>query len=196
MSLQYPNTEFILQSIKNVTGLNIENYKDKILFFQLDVDIENIVDKNNNIISANLVKPDVWDLCIEIAKKKLSNKGPGILIFASALNLLFFSPTFGSSILQKIKKQINEDKSLTYIFSVSTTAKKEEIAILESTADNLFVSRSEKHALKIFLKILRVKYVKYIDKEIQIPIKPETLNHIKEIANHSRCKVIPKISKI
>lgn len=196
MSLQYPSTDFISESIKKVTGLDLSLYNDHLLFFQLDTNIENIVDEGNKNIRANLVKPEVWESALEIAKSRLPKTGPGILLFTSAFNLLLFSPTYGKEILSKIKQIILEDKSLTYIFSVSTTAKKEEIETLENIADNLLISRSEKPPLKLFLKVERAKDVQFDNKEIQIPIKPETLQHLKKVAEHSRNKVIPEILKI
>lgn len=196
MSLQYPNTDFISESIKSVTGLDIANYKNQVLFFQLDVKIEDLNDEGNNLVRVNLVKPETWDKAIALIKKRLPTNGPGILIFASALNLLLFSPTYGKSVLEKISSIISDDKSLTYIFSVSTTAKKEEIKIIENAADNLITSRSEKKPFKLFVKIIRMKNVVFSKNEIQVPIKIETLNHIKEISEHSRSKVIPDILKI
>ena len=196
MSLQYPSTDFISGSIKELTGLDLNDYRDHVIFFQLDVTIENIVEESDKIIRANLVKPEVWDKSLALAKTKLPSTGPGILFFASALNLLLFSPTYGESVLMKIKNIITEDKSVTYIFSVSTTAKKTEIAILEEAADNLIMSRSEKKPFQLFMEIIRMKEVSFNKNEIQIPIKLEVLKHIKGIADHSRSKVIPEISKI
>ena len=73
--------------------------------------------------------------------------GPGILIFGSALNLLLFSPTYGDAILETIKSTIEYNTTKTYIFSISTSAKAEEILQLEEIADNLILSRSEKRLL-------------------------------------------------
>ena len=196
MSLQYPSTDFISESIKNVTGLNLINYSDKIIFVQLEMEIPDIIDTGTNIIKANLVKPEVWDKVLNIASSKLPDKGPGILIFGSALNLLLFSPTYGEAILDKIKNTIVSDNSKTYIFSVSTTAKAEEIKEIEDAADNLIMSHSEKGPFRLYMKVLRMKNVPYNETEIQIPISPDTLNHIKKVADHSRSKVIPAISKI
>src|SRR4030065_477547 len=69
MSLQYPNTKFVTTSIKNVTDLNLNDYADKIIFLQLDVSITDLIDEGNNIIRANLVKPEVWDKALRIGKE-------------------------------------------------------------------------------------------------------------------------------
>ena len=196
MSLQYPSTEFITESIKNVTGLNLTDYKDKIIFLQLDVGIPGIIDSENNIIRANLVKPEIWDEALNTAVAKLHHEEPGILIFGSALNILLFSPTYGDAIFNKIKETITKDKSKTYIFSVSTSAKAEEISKFEEAADNLLISRAEQKPFRLFLKVLRLKDVCYHSNEILVPISPKILKQIKKMADHNRNTVILAISKI
>ncbi|MCB2208680.1 MAG: hypothetical protein KQH67_10350 [Bacteroidetes bacterium] len=196
MSLQYPSSEFITESIKNVTGLDINDYNEKIIFLQLDTGIPDYHEVNRHIINANLVKPEVWDKVLDLASTKLPDEGPGILIFGSALNLLLFSPTYGDAILEKIKSTIASNTSKTYIFSVSTSAKAKEISQLEEMADNLILSRSEKKPFRLFMKVLKIRNEPYDPAEVQVPISSKTLDHIKEIADHSRSKVIPAILKI
>ena len=196
MSLQYPSTEFSTKSIKTVTGINLNDYKDKTIFLQLDVGIPGLIDEGKNIIRANLVKPEVWDKSLRIAKEKLPNEGPGILIFGSALNLLLFSPTYGNAILDKIKRTIVSDKSNTYIFSVSTSAKAEEISELEKAADNLIFSRSEKEPFRLLMKVVRIKGLPSDSNEVMVLISSKILIDIKATADHSRKVVIPAISKI
>jgi hypothetical protein len=175
--------------------LNLNNYTDKIIFLQLDVSITDLIDEGNNIIRANLVKPEVWDKSLRIAKEKLPGGGPGVLIFGSALNLLLFSPTYGDAILDKIKETIT-DKSNAYIFSVSTSAKAEEITEIEKAADNLIISRVEKEPFRLFMKVIRLKDLPFDSNEVEVSISSEILNDIKKTADHSRKVVIPAISKI
>ena len=198
MSLQYPNPDFLAFSIKNITGLNLNDYMDHIMFLQLDVRISDLqyIYKGKHRIKANLVKPDIWDKALKLAKNSLINEGPGILIFGSALNLLLFSPTYGNAILNKIKETILSDKSGTYIFSVSTSAKAEEISEIENAADNLILSRAEKQPFRLFMKVIRMKGVKFNSNEVAIPVSPKILKEIKKTAEHSRKIVIPAISKL
>ena len=195
MSLQYPSPAFLTLSMKNVTGLNLKDYMNRIIFLQLDVGISDLI-YDKNIIRANLVKPAVWNEGLRVAKIKLPNEGPGILVFGSALNLLLFSPTYGVAILEQMKKTITSDKSDTYIFSVSTSAKGKEISELEKAADNLILSRSEKDPFRLFMKVVRVKNLSFNPTEVEVPIPSEVLNDIKVTADHSRKIVIPAISKI
>jgi KaiC/GvpD/RAD55 family RecA-like ATPase len=196
MLLQYPSTDFIAESIKEITGINLDDYKSKIIFIQLDVDIPGIVIESENVIRANLVKPEVWTESLNLAENKLTFDEPGILVFGSALNLLLYSPTYAESILNKIIKTIVDDKSKTFIFSVSTTAKAEQISKIESVADNLIFSRSEKKPFKLYIKVLRLNGQPYNSKEVTVDIPETTIKHIKKIADHSRSKIIPAISNI
>ena len=196
ISLQYPGSEFVTESIKRVTGLNIRQYQEKITFVQLNTEIETYQEVNRILIEANLVKPEVWGKVLNVASGKLPDEGPGILIFCSALNLLFFSPTYGEAVFSKIKETIKINTDKTYLFSVSTSAKFNEISQLEKLADNLIVSRSEKEPFRLFMKILRLKEVPFNTEEKQVPISPEILNQIKAMADHSRGKVLPAILKM
>lgn len=196
MSLQYPSTEFIAESIKNVTGLDVNDYREKIIFLQLDTEISGYEYVNNQIIKANLVKPEIWDKVLKLASGKLPEEGPGILVFGSALNLLLFSPTYGTANLEKMKSTMQTNTDKTFIFSVSTSAKAKEIAKLEEIANNLILSRSDKKPFRLYMKILRLDNKPIDSKEVQVPISPKTLDHIKEIADYNRRTVIPSISKI
>jgi len=161
----------------------------------IDAGISYYHEVNRHIINANLVKPEVRDKVLNLASTKLPDEGPGILIFGSALNLLLFSPTYGDAILEKIKSTIASNTTKTYIFSVSTSAKAKEISQLEEIADNLILSRSEKKPFRLFMKVLKMRDVSYISEEVQVPISPKTLDYIKEIADHSRNKILPAILK-
>lgn len=109
---------------------------------------------------------------------------------------MLFSPTYGEAIFNKIKENIAKDKSKTYIFSVSTSAKADEISKIEEAADNLFIAHAEQKPFRLFLNVLRMKDVCYHADETLVPISPKILNHIKKIADHSRNIVIPANSKI
>jgi len=196
MSLQYPTHEFVKTSIKNITGIDLNNYSQNVIFIQLDTEICGYEIVNSQLINANLVKPDIWDESINMAIKHLPDNGPGILIFASALNLLLFSPSYGNAIFSKIKETIKTNTRLTYIISVSTSAKKEQIKQLETMADNLILSRSDKSPFRLYMTIKRLTDGHFNNSEIQIPVTENTLKSIKEMANHSKGKVLPAIMKI
>jgi KaiC/GvpD/RAD55 family RecA-like ATPase len=196
MSLQYPSTDFIYESLKTVAGLDLDAYSDRAAFISLDASLEGMNAPAGNVFKANLVKPDIWDAAIEKACGMVPDEGPGIMVFGSALNLLLFSPTYGQEILERMETLLRDDKRRTYIFSVSTSANREAIARLEAVADNLIMTRSEKGPFRLYMRIVRLKDALCSTEEIQVPIPQDALTHVKEIAEHSRKRVIPLISEI
>jgi KaiC/GvpD/RAD55 family RecA-like ATPase len=195
ISLQYPSPEFVVESVKNITGTDINNYSDNLISIRLNTEIQGYKQIIKQLIDANLVKPEVWEQVLDFSIKQLPANGLGIMVFVSALNLLLFSPTYGELIFNKIKETLKRNTHLTYIISVSTSAKKDEIAQLEEMADNLIVSHNEKEPFRLYMRIERLKAGHFEHNEIQIPVSADTLNHIKEMANHSRAHVLPAILK-
>ena len=196
MSLQYPDHSFIAAGLKSITQLDLGDYKNRIAFIELDVSLDSVIVLPKNRIKANVTKPEVWDTAMEHACSILPGEGPGILIFGTALNLLLFSPTYGKEILEKIKSMIQRNSKFTLLFSTSTSANKEEIKKLENLADNLIITRIDPTTLKLYLQIERMKNVPFINDEIEVPFSPEILLNMKEIADRSRKRIIPLISKI
>lgn len=196
MSLQYPDYSFIVAGLKNVAGLELADYEKQTVFIELDATLDGMTEPEGNHFRANLAKPAIWDTSLTQACSMIPDAGPGILIFASALNLLLFSPTYGADILEKIKETAQDTEKYTYLFSASTTAKAEEIAELEAVADHLIMTRSTKQPFRLFMQIERIKGVDFSTAEIEVPISTNTLHNVKEIAEHSRQRVIPLISKL
>jgi len=196
MSLQYPDHSFIVASLLKISHLDVNQYKQQTAFIELDASLDNISEVKGNHFKANLVKPMVWDTALEKAISMVSNDGPGVLVFGSALNLLLFSPTYGEEILEKVKKLFSEPQNESYLFSTSTTAKEEQILELENASENLITTWSEKSTHKLFMKIEKMKGVPFSKEEIEVPFPEETLQEVKEVADHSRKRVIPQIMKI
>lgn len=196
MSLQYPDPSFIIESMQSVANLNLNDYMAQTAFIELDATLEGLEKPTGNKFKANIVKPAVWDAGIAQATAMVTNKGPGILIFGSAINLLLFSPTFGNAILEKIITTVKEEKHYTYLFATSTTAKAEEVAKLEGVMDNLIMTRSTTSPFRLYMQIKRIKGATFLTEEIGVPIPEHVLTEIKESADYSRKRVIPLISKL
>lgn len=61
--------------------------------------------------------------------------------------------------------------------------------------DHLIMTHSEKPPFRLFMKIERIKDAPFNTEEVEVPIVAKTLHNVKEIADHSRKRVIPQISK-
>ena len=193
--LQYPTAEFVKTAMSELYEINLENYHEKIAYIQFDPSIDGYEKIGNNTIKANLLKPDIWNKAVKKADDMIEKSGLGILVFGSALNLLLFSPTYKRGIIKNLEGIIKNDKSRTYIFSISTSAFADEIKVWEKTADNLMYTRMEK-PMRLFFKISKMKGTKFSREEIEVPISQEILSKIKDVAEATRKRIIPEIMKI
>jgi len=193
--LQYPTGELVRTAMKKLYNMDLNNYHGRIVFIQFDPSADRCEKIKNDTLKANMVKPELWDEAIEKAESMLEKTDMGIMVFGSALNLLLFSKTYKNSILNKLKEVIQNDRSRTYAFAVSTSALADEIEILENVADNLMFTRMEK-PMKLFLKIVRMKGVEFLKKEMEVPIPEEMLEEINKIAEATRKTRIAEIKNI
>lgn len=195
VSLQYPSGELVRIAMQKLYGTNLKNYQGKIAYIQFEPFTNRSVIVNDNTVRANVINPEIWDEAIVKAESLVDKTDLGTMIFGSALNLLLFSKTYGDAILNKLKNALQNDKSRTYAFAVSTSALANKIKTLEEVADNLMFTRMEK-SMKLFLKIERMKGVEFSKDEKEVPISAELLKEINEIAEATRKTRIPEIRKI
>jgi KaiC/GvpD/RAD55 family RecA-like ATPase len=193
--LQYPTAEFVRTAMSKIYRINLEKHHGRIISIQFDPSIDEYEEIGDNTIKANLLKPYVWDNVIKKAEDMVGKTDLGTLVFGSALNLLLFSPTYQRDIIKKLENIIKNDKSRTYLFSVSTSAFADEIRVWEEVADNLMYTRMEK-PMRLFFKISKMKGVKFSREEIEVPISQEVLSEIKDVAEVTRKRIIPEIMKI
>jgi KaiC/GvpD/RAD55 family RecA-like ATPase len=193
--LQYPKGEMVKTAMKKLYSMDLNDYRGKIVYIQFDPDVDGFEQIADDTLKANMVKPQIWDETVEVAEKMVDKTAPGTMVFGSALNLLLFSKTYKESMLNKLRDILQNDKSRTYAFAVSTTALAKEIRILENVADNLMFTRMEK-TMKLFLKVDRMKGVSFSSKEKEVPISSEMFKEISEIAEMTRKTRIPEIMKI
>lgn len=192
--------DFVEQSMKKIYDMDIAHYKENIEFIEFDPSLAPVVNSiekfEDGAIKANLVNPEVWDKAVEMASQRLRRESElGTLVFCSAINLFLFSKTYRENILNRLRKLVKEDKTKTYLFTVSTSAYKEEISTLEAAADNLMFTRAEK-PMKLFLKVASMKGVGFSQKEIEVPLRTEDLLTIKNLSEGTRKDLIPTIVKI
>lgn len=193
--LQYPTMEFVKTTMNKLYNIDLENYQRKIVMIQFDPHIDEYENIGNNILKANLVKPEIWNKVIEIADSMIEKTNLGTMVFGTALNLLLFSPTYKNDVIRNLEDIIKNDKSRTYIFSVSTSAFADEIKLWEKVADNLMFTRMEK-PMRLFFKISKMKEVSFSKEEVNVPISQEAFMEIKDIAEVTRKRIIPEMMKI
>lgn len=168
----------------------------KIIYLQFNYNLETWKRVDKNTFQANLLKTDVWEKVIKEAENSMIHSHhPGVMVFASALNLLLFSPSYRKNNIARFEKILSQDKSRTYLFSVSTSAFREEIEKWEKVVDNLFFVKTTE-AMKLCLSINKINHLEISPIEIQVPLKKEVLKEIKKVAEDTRQREIPDLIKI
>jgi KaiC/GvpD/RAD55 family RecA-like ATPase len=186
-----------LQNTMRLLGADLYKYRSRVFFIELDPTIKGMEIVSDGHIKANFVKPDVWDEAIALGSVYLSNSHPplGTMVVGSALNLLFFSPTYGRAIHEKIKGALSIDKTKTYFLTVNTDVFRDMVEELEKVADNLMFSRMEK-PMRLFLRVERVKGAPFERKEIEVPLSKEILEEIRKEAERGKKNLIPAIKRL
>jgi len=166
--------------------------------FDLDLDPEagEVDQLGSDEARANLVNPEAWTRALDLADQALGLSDLGTLVFGSALNLLLFSPTYGERMLTRLEILLREDKSRTYLFTVSSSALKEKIEILERAADHLMFTQMTRPEKKLHLRVARLSGAPYLDESVVAPFGREALDATRQMADESRVAQIPTIRKI
>ncbi len=198
--LQYPDPVFTKNDLVRLYTLSLDDYSDSIFFLKFDVDLdpspEAMKSDEPNMLCANLVNPATWDKAIETAVSTLGSSQVGTLIFGSAINLLLFSKTYGVRMLNRFIQLLKEDKSRTFLFTVSSTVLKEKIDQLERAADHLFFAEMSQPEGGLQLWIERLSGAPHSSEKITAPFDSQTLRVLKEQADSARVIRIPAIQKI
>lgn len=196
MPLQYPDQQFLAAGLSRIAHLDLDEYQNNVAFIEFNASLQGMTQKNDFHYQANVAIPEVWDKTLERACAALPGEGPGILIFATALNLLLFSPTYGKEILERMKTMLQQSTQHSSLITTSTSAKAKEISELEAVADNLMMVHQKSGSHELLLKIERMKQGSFHKEEVVTPISAEVLSEIKKIADLSRKRVIPQVRKL
>lgn len=198
--LQYPDRTFTENDLVQLYHLQLSDYASSFFFIKLDLDLDpkaGVVEQSGpDEARANLVNPEPWTRALDLADRALGTSDLGTLVYGSALSLLLFSPTYGERMLSRLETMLREDKSRTYLFTVSSSALKEKIATLEQTADHLMFTQMTRPEKKLHLRVARLRGAPYLDESIVAPFGREALDAIKQMADTSRVTQNPTIRKI
>lgn len=194
--LQYPTGELVKTAMWKLYGMDLNDYRGRVIYVQLDPLIQGIETVSDDTLKANLVKPGKWSRTIERAEAMLKNDdSKNNMVFGSALNLLLFSDVHKERLLSDLKDMLQNDKSRSYFFAVSTSALAGEIKELEDVADNLMFTRMEE-GMKLYFRIERMKNTDFLKDEVNVPISEDMLLEISKVAEASRKRLIKEIKNV
>lgn len=176
-------------------GIIPSEYRSQIAYVDFDPSSNSIEQNQPDLIKSNILKPDLLEKSIETGVELLKFHEPDIMLYGAALNILFFSPTWGEKIFEKWKVILSRPGRLTSVFSVSTSAFREKIRQLEELADNLMYSRIEKPMMLLF-RVAKSKGVQFVPEEVKVLLTEETLLNLKAESSQLRKRIIPVVSAI
>ena len=198
--LQYPERTFTENDLAQLYHFQLSDYVGSFFFIKLDLDLDpdtGVVERSGpDEARANLVNPEAWTRALDLADRALGPSDLGTLVYGSALNLLLFSPTYGERMLSRLETMLREDKSRSYLFTVSSSALKEKIATLEQAADQLVFAQMTRPEKNLHLQVARLRDASYLSEGIVVPFDREVLDAIKQMADESRVAHIPAIRQI
>lgn len=196
LSLQYPDRVFAYESFQRVTGRDLHAFEERIAFVDLDPERDaTIGDPDGRGFSANVVYPPVWREAVERACAMVPSEGPGILILASALNLLLFSRTYETAICEAICTTMDDSRRTT-LFSISSKPKEDLVHRIVRRADSVLYTDRPGDSFELYLEVRRFNGAEIPGERVTIPISERELHATRNTAEHSRKRVIPAISRI
>ena len=180
-------------------GLSLEEHADSHFFVLFDSDMDAHGQSpeldSANSIRCNLVNPEVWREALELAAAAMEGEGP-ILVFASALNLVLLSPSYGEAFFSMLVDTIRDTRGWTYLLTISSSILVKKATILEQAADHLFRMERFPGEQRLCLQTMRIRGADFRTTPVTPPFIPELLADIKNQAVASRRVLIPKVSRI
>jgi len=171
----------------------LTGYDERVVFIAFDPKLEGLEKTGNMYIKANLLKPDIFDEALDMARALLPDSQLGVLIYASALNMLLFSATYGQMIHQKVLDLLKSGQNM--LFTISDNVLEEQTERWEEAADNVFYS----HGIGIMRLAFRIEKMKNVDfkkDEVEVPLSEDELSSVRSEAEQARMNLIPMIRKI
>lgn len=194
--LQFPDRRFLSKNLKELYGLDLKDYKQRLVYVQFDPTIDSIDEINQHQLKANLVKPANWNTVINKARKMIPNNELGLMFLSTALNLPLFSPTYSDSLMDKIHQLFTKNESITHVTCVSTSMLEEKIEKVAEMADNLIKAYISKEPKRLRFRVKRTKNAEFLEDELEAPFSQEMLKGAKRRAEKFRVTPVGKIKMI
>lgn len=181
------------EKVLSLYGIDAHQYEGRIFYIDFDPQIEGWEEVAPFQLKANLLHPEIIDKTIQIAQKNLKTQDKPPLIFGAALNILLFSPTYGTAVFNKFYQMVQQGTHC--LFTISNNVFEEQMAQLEAAADNLIFMHSEK-IMELHLRIEKMKEVPFLKKDIIVPLSEDELRDMRSEAEKMRKHLIPMLRKI
>lgn len=181
-------------------GLDPEGYRGSTMFIDFDpgLDPEGEIEERpeRGEVRANLVNPKLFRRALAAASGAVGGAGARTLIFAPALNLLLFSPTYGELMFLALLELLRNDRKRTYLFAASSSILLKKIIVLERASDHLLLMERMTGERTPRLRIARLRGASFTGDTVPVPLSPELFEDLKNEAVASRRLLIPAVGRI
>ena len=185
--------------LNSMHGLSLAEHPGSHFFIlfdtQMDPRQDNVEVAGSDAIRCNLLNPKVWREALSMACAAMDGDGP-ILVFASALNVLFMSPSYGEQFFFMLLDTIRNTGGRTYLLAISSSILRKKSIILEQAADHLFLMQRVARDKQPRLRAARVRGANFSVDPVPVPFEPELIRKLKGEAVASRRMLIPTVGKL
>ena len=171
----------------------LTEYEKRVIFISFDPELEALEKTGDMFIKANLLKPEIFDRALNMARNLLPPAELGALLYGSALNMLLFSATYGQTVYQKILNLLKSGQNV--LFTISDNVLEEQAEQWEEAADNVFYSHGT-GIMRLAFRIEKMKKVNFKKEEVEVPLSEDELYSDRSEAEQARMNLIPVIRKI
>ncbi len=165
----------------------------QIVFIDFNLKSDVIQTVAENEWQANLLYEEHWERILTMASDTVGRRGNRPMLFAPALNMLLFSPTYGQTVFNKIRSLLASDWHS--LFTISNNVFEDRMQLLETECDNLFASHGFGQ-MRLAFRVEKMKGVSFKPEEKEVPLSEEALRNIRTEAEKARKHLIPEIRKM
>jgi KaiC/GvpD/RAD55 family RecA-like ATPase len=187
------------RGLREMFDLSIQEFSGSYFFILFDSDLDPgeaaVEAVDGGAVRCNLVNPKAWKEALALASASMEAEGP-ILVFASALNVLFMSPTYGEQFFLMLLDTIRNTDGWTYLLTVSSSILMKKAIVLEQAADHLFLMKRVPRDKSFYLRAARVRGAPFDVDPVPVPGIAELIDDLKNEAVASRRILIPKVSRM
>ncbi|MDR5657031.1 hypothetical protein RH831_07535 [Halodesulfurarchaeum sp. HSR-GB] len=184
--LQFPDPDFLAHAAADLYDYDLRE-SGEYVHVRFDPDIDGVQHTGEKALRANLVDPENWEQTLDTAIESVGGGGPGILFFATALNLPLLSPTHADPLIETVGDVF--DREVTSLVCVSTSMLANRARAVGDLADTLVTASVLEAPKRLQFTVERQDGEPVESNSVEAPFDPTLLESIQQRAE--RAKVVP-----
>ncbi|MFO7939706.1 MAG: hypothetical protein R6U66_08155 [Bacteroidales bacterium] len=155
--IQWTSVAHFKKAMAKSTDLDIARYEEHSMYVLFDAHLETCEQVDKHTTKANLLEPDTWNKVIDIAELQTKASSLGTLVVGGGLDLLLHSPTYSEWVLETVAQTLQQEKSRSYLMSVSASTETQEMSKWMESVDNL-IEINRTHSKEVALNFEKFLY--------------------------------------